>query len=63
MRVVISKLRKLPPYIGQLQTGEYAVFNMEGTDLWDATFPSRGKAAAALLAWKVKAALEMRDEK
>lgn len=36
--MTISAATKPPPRIGQLKTGEYVVFNMEGTPLWHRIF-------------------------
>lgn len=60
MPVAGTKVRKPPPHIGQLPEGTWAIYNMQNTPLWEATFPTRAMAAAALLEWKVKQCLEMR---
>lgn len=44
----MTVIRKPLPLVGQLKTGEYVVFNMETTPLWDKTFPTRQEAVAAL---------------
>ncbi len=31
-------MKTLPPKIGQLKTGAWAIFNMEGTPFWDKVF-------------------------
>lgn len=37
------------PIVGQLKTGEWVIFNMPETPLWDAVFPSCEKAAQAYI--------------
>lgn len=39
---------KPAPIVGQLQTGEWAVFNTQGTGLWEKTFPDEVSAQQAL---------------
>lgn len=45
------------PHLGQLRTGEWCVFNAEGTPLWQMTFPTRAIAARAMAKFFVEAKL------
>lgn len=47
-----------PPTVGQLKTGEYVIFNMQDTPLWDATFPTRKVACEALAQYFIASKLE-----
>lgn len=58
-----SKRRKSLPHIGQLKSGEWCVFNMPGTELWDATFSTREAALNALAVWHVKSILKKGEDK
>ena len=51
------------PVIGQLRNGEWVIFNMDDTPLWDAVFKTRIEAACALSEYRIKLALEDLDRR
>ncbi len=53
---------KLEPFIGQLPTGEYAIFNMQDTSLWDKTFETRADAVRALFAHAIETRVKRMNE-